>query len=105
MSTAVASTRRRTGTGRTRRSGLLIRPVVLVVMLLALWLWVQGQSLQPLEARNLTGDVIVRQLLEMLRLAGICTAITIVIAIPLGIAITLSRSRVARLIGLGLGNL
>ena len=103
MTTTLAATAP-TRSGRSRR-GLLIRPVVLVVMLLALWIWVGAQDLQPLEARNLTSEVILRQLLEMLQITGICTAITIVIAIPLGIAITLSRSRVARLIGLGLGNL
>lgn len=102
MTATVQTRQRRLPVG----AGLVIRPVLLVVVLVLLWLWVRSQQpLQPLEARNINAEAIARQLWQMLLLTGVCTAITIVIAIPLGIAITLSRNKWARLIGLGLGNL
>lgn len=91
--------------GRPRWAGLLVRPVLIALALLALWLWVQGQELDSIEARTLTSDVIGSQLLEHIQLTLICTALTVAIAIPLGIAVSLSRSRVGRVVVLGLGNL
>lgn len=87
------------------RRGLVVRPVVLLVVVGVLALWVSGQHLQQLEARNLAFDEVLRELLQMLALTVVCTVITALIAIPAGIAVSMSRSRTARLVGLGLGNL
>jgi ABC-type proline/glycine betaine transport system permease subunit len=93
------------GTARPRWAGLLVRPALIVLGLLALWWWAGGQSLDSIEARNVNGEVIGSQVLEHVELTLICTALTIAIAIPLGIAVTLSRSRTGRLVVIGLGNL
>ncbi|MFI7679168.1 ABC transporter permease [Actinophytocola sp. NPDC049390] len=90
---------------RPRWAGLLARPALIVLGLLVLWWWAANQPLDSIEARNVNGDVIGFQVLEHVELTVICTALTIAIAIPLGIAVTLSRSRTGRLAVLGLGNL
>lgn len=93
------------GTGRPRRAGLLARPALIVAGLLVLWLWTRGQRLDSIEARNVNGEVIGSQVLEHVELTLICTALTIAIAVPLGVAVSLSRSRAGRLVVLSLGNL
>lgn len=96
---------RRSGRPFSGRAGLLVRPVFLVAALVALWLVIGTQDLDAVEARNLNGPEITKELIQHLKLTVISTLLTIVIAIPLGIVLTRSRSRVASLIGLGLGNL
>ena len=90
---------------RPRWAGLLVRPALIVAGLLGLWSWARSQPLDSIEARNVNGEVVGSQVLEHVELTLICTALTIAIAIPLGIAVTLSRSRVGRLVVIGLGNL
>jgi ABC-type proline/glycine betaine transport system permease subunit len=90
---------------RPRWAGLLVRPALIVGGLLVLWLWAGNQPLDSIEARNVNSEVITSQVIEHVELTLICTALTIVIAIPLGIAVTLSRSRTGRLVVLSLGNL
>jgi ABC-type proline/glycine betaine transport system permease subunit len=93
------------GAERPRWAGLLVRPTLIVVGLLVLWLWARSQPLDSIESRNVNGEVIGSQVLEHVELTLICTALTIAIAVPLGIAVTLSRSRAGRLVVLSLGNL
>jgi osmoprotectant transport system permease protein len=96
----------RAGSGRPPRwAGLMVRPVLLAAVLLAVWFWVQGQELDSIEARNLNRDVIGSQLVEHIQLTLICTVLTVAIAVPVGIAISVTRSRAGRVIALGLGNL
>ena len=76
------------GTRPARNAGLLVRPAVVVTGLLVLWWWAGSQSLDSIEARNVNGEVIGSQVLEHVELTVICTALTIAIAIPLGIAVT-----------------
>ena len=90
---------------RPRWAGLLVRPALIVGGLLVLWLWASNQPLDSIEARNVNAEVIGSQVLEHIELTLICTALTILIAIPLGIAVSLSRSRVGRVVVLSLGNL
>jgi osmoprotectant transport system permease protein len=86
-------------------AGLWVRPLLIAVILLLTWLWVHGQVLDPIEARNLERTVILRQLVEHIELTVVCTLLTVAIAVPLGIAVSLWRRRVAKLVVLGLGNL
>lgn len=106
MTTAVESTATAGApTRRLNRRGLVIRPIVLVVGLALMAIWIGQQHLQQLEARNLNLGEVIDELLQMLLLTAVCTVITTAIAIPAGIAISTSRNRAARLLGLGLGNL
>jgi osmoprotectant transport system permease protein len=95
----------RSGRHVPRWAGLMVRPVLIAGVLLLLWLWVRGQELDSIEARNLNREVIGRQLVEHIELTLICTALTVAIAVPVGIAISVTRSRAGRVVALGLGNL
>jgi len=90
---------------RRRRLGLLVRPVLLVLALLALFLIVRAHPIDSIEQRFLNAGAIFGELGEHLRLTVISTACTIAIALPLGILLTRAGARWARPIGLGLGNL
>ncbi|WP_410598496.1 ABC transporter permease subunit [Amycolatopsis sp. lyj-90] len=90
---------------RRRRLGLLVRPVLLALALLALFLIVRAQPLDSIEQRFLNPGEIFTELGAHLRLTLISTVCTIAIALPLGILLTRAGARWARPIGLGLGNL
>ncbi|MEV6909111.1 ABC transporter permease [Amycolatopsis sp. NPDC051071] len=90
---------------RRRRLGLLVRPVLLTLALLALFLIVRAHPIDSIEQRFLNAGEIFTELGAHLRLTGISTACTIAIALPLGILLTRAGARWARPIGLGLGNL
>ncbi|MEU3626732.1 glycine/betaine ABC transporter permease [Amycolatopsis coloradensis] len=90
---------------RRRRIGLLVRPVLLTLALLALFMIVRAHPLDSIEQRFLNADEILTELGAHLRLTLISTVCTIAIALPLGILLTRAGARWARPIGLGLGNL
>nr|WP_229907642.1 ABC transporter permease [Amycolatopsis oliviviridis] len=90
---------------RRRRLGLLVRPVLLTLTLLALFLIVRAHPLDSIEQRFLNPGEILTELGVHLRLTLISTACTVAIALPLGILLTRAGARWARPIGLGLGNL
>nr|WP_225956606.1 ABC transporter permease [Amycolatopsis lexingtonensis] len=90
---------------RRRRLGLLVRPVLLALALLALFLIVRAHDIDSIEQRYLNADEIFAELGAHLRLTLISTVCTIAIALPLGILLTRAGARWARPIGLGLGNL
>jgi ABC-type proline/glycine betaine transport system permease subunit/ABC-type proline/glycine betaine transport system ATPase subunit len=90
---------------RRRRLGLLVRPVLLALGLLALFLIVRAQPIDSIEQRYLNAGEIFTELSAHLRLTLISTACTLAIALPLGILLTRAGARWARPIGLGLGNL
>ncbi|MGK3201352.1 ABC transporter permease subunit [Amycolatopsis sp. MEPSY49] len=104
---AVAETPQRTVPGRPRRRrlGLLIRPVLLALALLTLFLVVRAYPLDSIEQRYLNAGEIFAELGAHLRLTLISTVCTIAIALPLGVLLTRAGARWARPIGLGLGNL
>jgi ABC-type proline/glycine betaine transport system permease subunit len=79
--------------------------VLLAAVLVVLWLWVHGQDLDSIEARLLNRSELTSQLWEHIELTVVATALTIAIAIPLGIIVTMSRNRPARVVVLSLGNL
>ncbi|VVJ22298.1 ABC transporter [Amycolatopsis camponoti] len=88
-----------------RRLGLLVRPVLIALALLALFLLVRAQPIDSIEQRYLNAGEIFTELGAHLRLTLISTACTLAIALPLGILLTRPGARWLRPIGLGLGNL
>ena len=116
MATAtVAAAEPRTGTrarttvsgpwrGRAGRAGLAVRPIVLGAVLLVLYLWVQAQRLDSIESRELDSQQIRSALWQHVQLSLVATALTIAIAVPLGVLLTRPFARWIKPIGLGLGN-
>jgi ABC-type proline/glycine betaine transport system permease subunit/ABC-type proline/glycine betaine transport system ATPase subunit len=90
---------------RRRRLGLLVRPVLLALALLVLFLLVRAQPIDSIEQRYLNAGEIFAELGAHLRLTLISTVCTLAIALPLGILLTRPGARWVRPIGLGLGNL
>ncbi|OXM50716.1 ABC transporter permease subunit [Amycolatopsis alba] len=90
---------------RRRRLGLLVRPVLLALALLSLFMIVRAHPLDSIEQRFLNPGEILTELGAHLRLTLISTVCTVAIALPLGILLTRDGARWARPIGLGLGNL
>jgi osmoprotectant transport system ATP-binding protein len=90
---------------RRRRIGLLVRPVLIALALLALYLLVRAQPIDSIEQRYLNAGEIFGELGAHLRLTLISTVCTLAIALPLGILLTRPGARWVRPIGLGLGNL
>ncbi|WP_410652261.1 ABC transporter permease subunit [Amycolatopsis sp. cmx-4-54] len=88
-----------------RRLGLLVRPILLTLALLALFMIVRAHPLDSIEQRFLNAGEIFTELGAHLRLTLISTVCTIAIALPLGVLLTRAGARWARPIGLGLGNL
>lgn len=86
-------------------AGMSLRPILLGAVLLLLFLWVQAQTLDSIETRSLNPQKIRVDLLQHLRLSLVATAITIAIAVPLGVLLTRSFARWVKPIGLALGNL
>lgn len=91
--------------GRWRRRGAVsVRPILLGAVLLVLYLWVQAQTLDSIETRTLSPARIRLDLWQHVRLSLVATALTITIAVPLGVLLTRSFARWIKPIGLGLGN-
>ena len=94
------------GSGRWRwLAGMSLRPILLGAVLLALYLWVQTQTLDSIEKRSLNSHEVQVEFWQHVQLSLVATAITIAIAVPLGILLTRSFARWIKPIGLGLGNL
>ena len=87
-----------------RLAAVLVRPILLGVVLLLLYLWVQAQTLDSIETRTLNPARIRLDLWAHVRLSLVATALTITIAVPLGVLLTRSFARWIKPIGLGLGN-
>lgn len=68
-------------------------PLVLAAVLLALWLYVRARPLDAIEARSLNAAYLTSRTLTHLQLTVITAAIILVIAIPLGIALTRPGAR------------
>jgi osmoprotectant transport system ATP-binding protein len=93
------------GSGLRRQlAGMAVRPILLGAVLLALYLWVQAQTLDSIEARALDPNKIRYELWQHVQLSLVATALTIAIAVPLGVLLTRPFARWIKPIGLGLGN-
>jgi osmoprotectant transport system permease protein len=72
--------------GFTRR--LMTTPIVLALLLLALYLWVQSRDLDIVEDRTLTQGGVLKALAQHLQLVGLSSLAVLAIAVPLGILVT-----------------
>ena len=114
MTTAVVASaepltgiRQRTSPGRgpwSQRAGMAVRPVLLAAVLLTLYLWIHAQTLDSIERRALDPQKIRFELWQHVQLSLVATALTIAIAVPLGVLLTRPFARWIKPIGLGLGN-
>ncbi|HEY5249737.1 MAG TPA: ABC transporter permease subunit, partial [Dermatophilaceae bacterium] len=88
-----------------RLAGFSVRPVILGAVLLVLYVWVHSQTLDSIERRVLNPDGLRVDLWQHVQLSVIATALTIMIAVPLGVLLTRPFARWIKPVGLGLGNL
>src|SRR5699024_4648523 len=77
-----------------RRSpaGYLVMPAVLAGVLVALYVYVASKDLDTLEARSLNLSRLSRAVREHVQLTAVSTALTLLIAVPLGILLTRSSA-------------
>lgn len=71
----------------------VLTPVVLGLVLLALWLYVRAQPLDRIEARSLNAAYLGSRTIKHLELTVVAAVIILLIAIPLGIALTRPGAR------------
>lgn len=74
----------------------LVMPAILAAVCLALYLYVAQRELDSIEARSLNAATLTRAVWQHVQLAAASTAVTLVIAVPLGIALTRPFSRWVR---------
>ncbi|MGW3956079.1 ABC transporter permease [Streptomyces sp. NPDC004752] len=72
----------------TRRSRTWVLPLVVLVLLGALWAYVGSLQLDSIETRSLAPDVVLTALWEHIELVIASTLLTIVIGVPLGVLLT-----------------
>lgn len=78
-----------TGGGRGRRwASLLGRPAIVVVALVALYLYVSSRQLDSIERRSLNAAYILSRTWQHLQLTLIVSVIVLLIAVPLGVLLT-----------------
>ncbi|KQV06393.1 ABC transporter permease [Leifsonia sp. Root112D2] len=80
-------------------------PIVVIVVLALLYWWVATMKLDSIEQRTLNWTYIIDRTREHLLLVVVASALVAVIAIPVGILLSRTRSRVARAIILGIANI
>lgn len=71
----------------------LVTPVVLIVVLGALYAYVSTQELDSIAARSLNASFISETFLQHLALTGVSTLLVVIIAIPLGVFLTRDFTR------------
>ncbi|MCX0246651.1 ABC transporter permease [Streptomyces drozdowiczii] len=78
------------GAARTgvRRSRSWVPPVVVLVLLGALWAYIGTRDLDSVESRSLTSEVVLTALWQHIQLVVASTLLTIVIGVPLGVLLT-----------------
>lgn len=74
--------------GRRSLGGYLLMPALLAATCLALYFYVSGQELDSIETRTMTASNLLSAAREHVQLTVASTAVTLVIAIPLGIVLT-----------------
>lgn len=93
---------------RRRMPTLLRRTMPLIVValvLLATFLWVSSLELDSIEQRTLNGDYIIARIGEHLALSILAAVLVAILAIPAGIAVSRSHSRVFRATVIGIANI
>ena len=84
---------------------LTIVPAMLVVLLLATWLWFQQADLDPVSENALSNGQVSQALREQIELTVISTFFVLIIAIPLGILLTRRAFRKASPVALAFANM
>ncbi|WP_369271344.1 ABC transporter permease [Streptomyces sp. R11] len=84
---------------------LTIVPAMLVVLLLATWLWFQQADLDPVSENALSNGQVSQALREQIELTVISTFFVLIIAIPLGILLTRRAFRKATPVAMALANM
>ena len=84
---------------------LATTPVLIALALLALYLWVNGQHLDSIEQRTLNRSYLTTSVGQHLKLSFLAAAITLVIAVPLGIVLSRPWARFVAPFFLGLANI
>ncbi|KOG59837.1 ABC transporter permease [Streptomyces flaveolus] len=72
----------------TRRSRTWVLPLVVLVLLGALWVYVGSLQLDSIETRSLAPDVVLTALWEHVQLVVASTLLTVAIGVPLGVLLT-----------------
>lgn len=83
---------------------LFFTPAVLAVILTGLYFYVHGRTLDSIERRSLNQAFLVERTLQHVRLTVVSTILVILIAVPLGIALTRPAMRRASPIALAVVN-
>ncbi len=106
LSTPPSAAPARGGVVRARGAiGLFFTPVLLGLICLALYLYVHARPLDSIEQRSLNRAFIGERLLQHIQLTAVSTALVILIAVPLGIALTRPALRRATPFVLGIVNI
>lgn len=66
----------------------LVKPVLLGLVCLALYLWVSSLELDSIEQRELNAESITQRFIEHLEITGIATAVVVVLAVSAGVLLT-----------------
>ncbi len=82
----------------------LVTPAVVLLVLVVLYLWLSSLTLDSIESRTLNADYIIARVREHLGLAVAASALVAVLAIPTGILLSRTRSKVIRATVLGIAN-
>jgi osmoprotectant transport system permease protein len=84
---------------------LTVLPGVLALVLLGTWLWFQGAELDTIARNSLTGGNVVLRLQQHIEMTAVSTFFVLIIAIPLGIALTRPGLRKATPVAMAAANL
>ncbi|MEU3659584.1 ABC transporter permease [Streptomyces sp. NPDC032940] len=84
---------------------LTVLPAVLVLVLLATWLWFRQASLDALSQNALARGAVTKALWQHIQLTAISTFFVLVIAIPLGILLTRRMFRKATPVAMAFANM
>lgn len=84
---------------------LTLLPGVLALVMLGTWLWFQSAELDTIARNSLAGGNVVLRLREHVEMTAISTFFVLIIAIPLGIALTRPLLRRATPVAMALANL
>ncbi|NDL57946.1 ABC transporter permease [Phytoactinopolyspora mesophila] len=84
---------------------LVLTPAVLLSVLAALYLYLQGQELDEIEQRSINWATISRLLVEHVQLVAVSSLLVIIIAVPMGVLLTRPALRHATTPVLAVANL
>lgn len=71
-----------------RRIGYLVKPILLGLACLALYLWIDNLELDSIEQRELNAENIIQRFIEHLEITGMATAVVVVLAVSAGVLLT-----------------